>query len=84
MTGFIDRAKDWRRRAEELRSTADGMKTKAAQASLLDMAQALEHHAENLEQTVFKFRRIREAAADTTPLHSYIRRWPIRRSEAGD
>lgn len=84
MAGLFDRAADWRRRAQELRMTADGMGSRAARASLLDMAAALEHHAANLEQVIRKFRRIREAAADTRPLQSYIRRYPGQRKEPGD
>jgi len=78
MAGLFDRAKDWRRRAEELRSSASGMKTQAAQTSLLNMAAALEHHAANIEQTVFKFRRLHETASNTSLLQAYIRRNPVR------
>jgi hypothetical protein len=63
MASFLDRANDWRRRAEELRTLADNMLTVAARSSLLDMAAALEHHAGNLEQTAGKFARARQAAA---------------------
>jgi len=63
MASLLDRANDWRRRAEELRTLAEGMLTAAARSSLLEMATALEHHAGNLEQTVGKFARARQAAA---------------------
>jgi hypothetical protein len=63
MASFLDRANDWRRRAEELRTLADNMLTLAARSSLLDTAAALEHHAGNLEQTARKFARARQAAA---------------------
>jgi hypothetical protein len=74
MANFLDRAMDWRRRAEELRTRAEGMLTPAARSSLLDMAAALEHHAGNLEQTAGKFARARQAAAavvrrDQSPRH---------------
>lgn len=55
MASFFDRAADWRRRAKELRASAERMMTPAAQASLRDMASAWEHHATNLERTALKF-----------------------------
>jgi hypothetical protein len=84
MTGFIDRATDWRRRAAELRCAADRMMTSVTRASFLDRADALEHHAENLEQVVTKFDNIREAATDTRPLHAYIRRNLVPDRQRGD
>lgn len=53
---------DWRRRAEELRTLAEGMMTAAARSSLLDMAAALEHHAGNLETAAGKFASARQTA----------------------
>ena len=84
MTAFVDRARDWRRRAEELRSTANGVSAQVAKASLLDMATALEHHAANLEQTVLKFGRLHETASDTSLLRAYIRRHAPPRPEDED
>ena len=84
MTGLLDRATDWRRRATELRRAAERMMTSVARAALLDRAAALEHHADNLEQVAIKFHHIREAASDTSPLHAYIRRNPVHASQEGD
>jgi hypothetical protein len=64
MRGFIDRAKDWRQRAAELRGVAEQMQISAVRTSLLDRAASLDHHAENLEQVTVKFRNIRETAAE--------------------
>ena len=72
MTSFLDKARDWRRRADELRSTADGMATPVAQSSLLDMATALEHHAANIEQITLKLRRARERAAAISSFHGFV------------
>ncbi|HWB51079.1 MAG TPA: hypothetical protein VG651_18355 [Stellaceae bacterium] len=60
MASFLDRANDWRRRAEELRTIADHMVTAAARSSLLDMALSVEQHATNLERTAVKFARARD------------------------
>jgi ribosomal protein L17 len=84
MTGFLNRARDWRRRATELRRVAERMMTPAARNSLLDRAASLEHHAANLELVTVKFRHIHEAAADTSPLDSYIRRRRMPASQEGD
>jgi ribosomal protein L17 len=83
MRGFIDRAKDWRQRAAELRGTAERMLTSAARTSLLDRAAALEHHAENLEQVTVKFRNIREAAAENRDFITR-RRMPAAAQQSGD
>jgi len=84
MTGLLDRATDWRRRAAELRRAAERMLTSAARSALLDRAAALEHHAENLKQVATKFHRIREAASDTSPIYAYIRRNPVQAGQEGD
>jgi len=76
MSGFIDRAKDWRRRAAELRRIAERMLTSATRTSLMDRAASLEHHAENLEQVTAKFRNIHETAASSGPLRDFISRRP--------
>lgn len=78
MVRFLDKARDWRRRATELRRAAERVVTPAARASLLDRAASLEHHATNLERVTVKFRHIHEAAADTGPLQDYIPRNPVR------
>jgi hypothetical protein len=84
MGSFFDKARDWRRRAEELRCTAERMVTPAARNSLLDRAASLEHHAANLEQITVKFRHIHEAAADTRPLDAYIWRPRMPIPQEGD
>jgi ribosomal protein L17 len=76
MTGFIDRARDWRRRASELRRAAERMLTPAARTSLMDRAASLEHHAENLEQVTAKFRNIRETVATSGLSPGFIPRRP--------
>jgi hypothetical protein len=63
MMGFLDKARDWRRRAAELRGMAERMMTPAARNSLLDRAASLDHHAENIEQVTAKFREMRGTAA---------------------
>jgi len=85
MGGFIDKAKDWRRRAAELRGVAERMLTPAARASLMDRAASLEHHAENLEQVTAKFRNIHETAAARGPFRDFIPRRPrLARQPGGD
>jgi hypothetical protein len=75
VTGFLDKAMRWRRRAQELRMIAGKMATPAAQSGLLDMAAALEHHAANIEQIVVKFDCIRQTAA-VKPSPFVLRRRP--------
>jgi hypothetical protein len=77
MANFLDRATDWRRRAKELRITAEGMTTPVAQSSLLDMAAAVEHHAENLEQIIFKLRSRGRQAGAVHPFREFV----LRRSD---
>jgi predicted house-cleaning NTP pyrophosphatase (Maf/HAM1 superfamily) len=84
MTTFIDKARDWRRRAAELRRLAERMMTSVTRTSLLDRAASLEHHAANLEQITVKFRHIHEAAADTRPLDAYIWRPRMPIPQEGD
>jgi ribosomal protein L17 len=85
MTGFIDRARDWRRRATELRRVAERMLTSAARTSLMDRAASLEHHAENLEQVTAKFRSIHETAATSGLSRNLIPRRPaLARQRGGD
>jgi ribosomal protein L17 len=79
MAGFIDRARDWRRRAAELRRVAERMLTPAARTSLIDRAASLEHHAENLEHVTAKFRDIHETAATSELPRSFITRRTARR-----
>ena len=69
MGSFLDKARDWRRRAAELRGLAERMLTPATRSSLLDRAASLDHHAENIEQVTAKFRNIRGTAAggDSVP-----------------
>jgi hypothetical protein len=76
VTGFLDKAMRWRRRAEELRIIASRMASPAAQSGLLDMAGALEHHAANIEQIVVKFDCIRQTAA-VKPSPFVQRRRPV-------
>jgi ribosomal protein L17 len=83
MSGFIDRAKDWRRRAAELRRVAERMLTSATRASLMDRAASLEHHAENLEQVTTKFRNIHETAATSRPLLDFVPRRPTPAQQHG-
>jgi hypothetical protein len=68
MTGFIDRARHWRRRAAHLRATADRMETPSVQSNLLDMAVACENHADNIERVVFK---LDSARANTATVESF-------------
>jgi ribosomal protein L17 len=85
MTGFIDRARDWRRRAEELRTIAERMVTPAARTSLIDRAASLEHHAKNLEQVTAKFRNIHETAATSRLSRDFIpRRLRLAEQHGGD
>jgi ribosomal protein L17 len=85
MTGFIDRARDWRRRAAELRRVAERMLTPAARTSLMDRAASLDHHAENLEQVIAKFRNIHETAATSRLSRDFIpRRLALARQQGGD
>lgn len=73
MMGFLEKAKDWRRRATELRRTAEQMMTPATRDSLLDRAASLDHHAANIEQVTAKFRDMRGIAAagrDSAPRRS--------------
>jgi hypothetical protein len=84
MTGFIDRARDWRRRATELRRVAERMLTPAARTSLMDRAASLDHHAENLEQVTAKFRNIHETAASNGPFRGFLPRQPALARERGD
>jgi hypothetical protein len=83
MNSFLHRAMDWRRRAEELRTLAEGMMTAAARSSLLDMAAALEHHAGNLEQTADKFAHARQAATAVVRRHNRPQQ-PLRRRVGSD
>ena len=69
MASFLERAGDWRRRAKELRTVAESMITAAARSNLLEMADALEHHAGNLEQKADKFARARQTAAAVVGHH---------------
>jgi hypothetical protein len=85
MTGFIDRARDWRRRATQLRRVAERMLTPAARTSLMDRAASLDHHAENLEEITTKFRNIRETAATSRLSRDFIPRRPaLARQHGGD
>ena len=84
MTGFLDRAKDWRRRAADLRRAAERMLTPTTRTSLLDRAAALDHHAENIEQVTAKFRNIHETAATDEAFRAFVRRQPTRRGPKGD
>jgi ribosomal protein L17 len=84
MSGFIDRARDWRQRAAELRRVAERMLTPAARASLMDRAASLDHHAENLEQVTAKFRKIRETAATSGLSRDFIPRRPALAQQGGD
>jgi ribosomal protein L17 len=83
MAGFLDRARDWRRRAAELRRVAERMLTPAARTSLIDRAASLEHHAENLEQVTAKFRNIHETAATSGLPRNFIPRGPARARQRG-
>jgi hypothetical protein len=47
----LSRAERWRRRAEELRTVADGMRTEVARATLLHFAADLEEMAERSERS---------------------------------
>jgi hypothetical protein len=63
----FSKAQRWRSRADELRALADELTERDAKMSLLGIAQALEHHATNLETAALNFgvgRRVvvREAA----------------------
>jgi len=73
MGSFIDRAMDWRHRAEELRRLAERMMTPATRGLLLDRAASLDHHAENLEQTALKFSRARQRATRINPFEMFLR-----------
>ena len=84
VTGFLDRARDWRRRASELRRAAERMLTPTTRTSLLDRAAALDHHAENIEQVTAKFRDIHETAATGEAFRDFVLRRPIRREPKGD
>jgi ribosomal protein L17 len=81
MGSFLDRARDWRRRAEELRRIAERMVTQAARTSLLDRAAALDHHAENIEQVTAKFRDIHETAAMGNAFRDFVPRRSGRRGQ---
>ena len=84
MNTFLNKARDWRRRAGELRRTADRVLTPAARASLLDRAAALDHHAENIEQVTAKFRDIRETAATGDAFRDFVLRRAVPRGQEGD
>jgi hypothetical protein len=49
------RAERWRARAEELNAMADRLSEPDAKASILAIANSLEHHARNLETAAVKF-----------------------------
>ena len=59
MSGIMDRASDWRRRAEHLRATAGRMPTSSAQANLLDAATALDQRAADIERQMTNLRKAR-------------------------
>jgi hypothetical protein len=52
----FNKAERWRSRADELRALAEGLSQREAKLSLLNMADALEHHAQNLEAAALNFR----------------------------
>ena len=63
----FNKAERWRSRADELRALADELTEHDAKMSLLGIADALEHHATNLETAALNFRLarrvlVREAA----------------------
>jgi hypothetical protein len=47
----FNRAEQYRARAEELRTIAEHMSARDAKASLIAIADGLDHHARNLETT---------------------------------
>jgi len=51
----FNRAERWRLRAAELRAMADRLSERDAKASILAIANSLEHHARNLEGVAVKF-----------------------------
>ena len=53
----MDRATDWRRRAEHLRTTAGKMPSSSAQANLLDAATALDQRAAAVERQMSNLRK---------------------------
>jgi hypothetical protein len=51
----LDKAQDWRFRADELRRRADDTHERIARDSLLELADAADHHARILEEAAITF-----------------------------